>query len=113
VATGKLAPDEQLPSVRAQAERLVINPNTVARAYNELVQAGIARSHQGRGLFVNGRRTIYKKAERQRRLEPALDAFVNEAIALGFTTDQIVEEVRRKLSRLDMAPRESGVASDE
>ena len=113
VATGKLAPDEQLPSVRAQAECLVINPNTVARAYNELVQAGIARSHQGRGLFVNGKRTIYKKSERQRRLQPLLDAFVNEAIALDFTADQIVEEVRKKLSRLDMAPRESGDASEE
>lgn len=113
VATGQLVPDEQLPSVRGQAERLVINPNTVARAYNELVQAGIARSHQGRGLFVNGKRTIYKKSERQRRLQPSLDAFVNEAIVLDFTADQIVEEVRKKLSRMDMAPRESGDASDE
>ncbi len=113
VATGKLSTDEQLPSVRAQAEHLVINPNTVARAYNELVQTGIARSHQGRGLFVNGKRTIYKKSERQRRLQPLLDAFVNEAIALDFSADQIVEEVRKKLSRLDMAPRESGDASDE
>ena len=113
VATGQLAPDEQLPSVRAQAERLVINPNTVARAYHELVQAGIARSHQGRGLFVNGKRTIYKKSERQRRLQPTLDAFVNEAIALDFTANEIVEAVGRKLSQLDVASRESGDANDE
>ncbi len=113
VATGQLLTDEQLPSVRGQAERLVINPNTVARAYTELVQAGIARSHQGLGLFVNGKRTIYKKSERKRRLQPLLDAFVNEAIALDFTADQIMQEVRKKLSRMDMAPRESGDASDE
>ena len=68
VATGQLAPDEQLPSVRAQAERLVVNPNTVARAYNELVQAGVLRAHQGRGLFVNGKRAVYGKSERQRRV---------------------------------------------
>ncbi len=113
VATGKLAPDEQLPSVRAQAERLVVNPNTVARAYNELVQAGVVRSHQGRGLFVNGKRAVYGKAERQRRLQPALDAFVNEAVALGYTPEEIVREVGRKLSKLDMAPREPGDTSDE
>lgn len=113
VATGKLAPDERLPSVRAQAERLVINPNTVARAYHELVEAGIVRSHQGRGLFVNGTRTIFKKSERQRRLQPALEAFVHEAVALDFTADEIVQEVQKKLAQLDMSPRESGEGSDE
>ena len=114
VATGKLAPDEQVPSVRAQAERLVINPNTVARAYNDLVHEGILRSQQGRGLFVNGKqRTIFKKAERQRRLQPTLDAFVHEAVALAFSADEIMLEVRRKLSQMDMPPRGSGGASDE
>lgn len=112
VATGKLAAGDQLPSVRAQAERLVINPNTVARAYSELVQAGLVTAHQGKGLFVNGKRTIFKKAERQRRLQPALDAFVHEAVALDFTAEDIVREVQRKLSQLELPERRSGDAGD-
>lgn len=49
VATGKLAMGDPLPSVRALAEELVINPNTVARAYAELARDGLIEARPGRG----------------------------------------------------------------
>ena len=68
VATGALAPGEQLPSVRAVAERLVINPNTVARAYADLTRDGVIESQPGKGLYVAERRMLLSDEERVRRL---------------------------------------------
>lgn len=51
---GVLAPDEQLPSVRALARELGINPNTVAKAYQELENEGVIYSMGGRGSFISG-----------------------------------------------------------
>ena len=75
---------DQLPSVRALAERLVLNPNTVARAYAELSREGLIETRQGKGVFIASRRQVYTRAERLRRLEPALAALINEAVALNF-----------------------------
>src|SRR4051812_17906100 len=78
IATGKITPGEQMPSVRALAEELVINPNTVARTYADLIREGILEAHQGKGVFVARRRSIYTRTERVRRIEASLEAFVNE-----------------------------------
>lgn len=100
VAAGALVPDDQLPSVRELAETLVLNPNTVARAYGELVREGVAESRQGRGVFITRRRQIYIRAERLRRLEAALDGLVNEAVFLDFSPDEIREALDRRLAAL-------------
>src|SRR3569833_3899787 len=54
VASGRLTPGEELPPIRALAERLVINPNTVARAYRELEVAGVVIKRGTTGTFVSG-----------------------------------------------------------
>jgi GntR family transcriptional regulator len=101
VATKGLGPEEQLPSVRELAEKLVINPNTVAKAYGELVREGVAESRQGRGVFIIRRRQVYSRAERARRLEAALDGFVNEAVFLDFNADEIREALDRRLAAVE------------
>jgi GntR family transcriptional regulator len=93
---GKIAADEPLPSVRSLAEDLLINPNTVARAYSELVREGVLESRAGRGMFVSTRRQIYSTAERRRRIQQAVASLVAEAFMLGFTTEQIIDEVTRQ-----------------
>ncbi len=109
VATGALPPGEALPSVRSLAERLVVNANTVAHAYAELVRDGVLESHQGRGVFVASRkRQVYSRAERLRRLQQALDAFVHEAVFLDFTPDEIRKAVDDKLDELDLQSRPAG-----
>jgi GntR family transcriptional regulator len=96
VLAGKIADDEPLPSVRALAEELVVNPNTVVRAYSELAREGVIESHPGRGMFVSRRRQIYSSAERRRRMDQAVNSLVAEGFMLGFSADEIVEAVAAK-----------------
>jgi GntR family transcriptional regulator len=96
IAGGRVTADDPLPSVRSLAEELVINPNTVSRAYGELVREGILESRPGRGMFVSKRRQIYSRAERTRRLDQAVSSLVSQAFRLGLSAEEIVEEVTRK-----------------
>jgi GntR family transcriptional regulator len=108
VATGELAPGAALPSVRTLAERLVINFNTVAKAYAELVRDGVLESLQGKGFFVAQKRQVYSRAERLRRLRQAVDDFIHEAVFLDFTADEIRGAVDDKLAALDWGDRTTG-----
>ena len=109
VATGALAPGDAMPSVRSLAERLVVNANTVARAYADLVRDGVLESQQGLGFFVaSKKRQVYSRAERLRRLHQALDAFVHEAVFLDFSADDIRQAVDDKLADLDLQSKPAG-----
>lgn len=107
VAGGSLATGEQLPSVRALAEQLVINPNTVARSYAELVQEGVLESQAGKGLYVAPRQQKFSREERLRRLHQALDGFLNEVLFLDFASDEIIDLMQQKLTELDTRSREN------
>ena len=108
VATGALAPGDDMPSVRGVAERHVVNANTVAKAYAELVRDGVLESHHGKGFFVAEKRQVYSRAERLRRLRQALDAFVREAVFLDFSDDEIRRAVDDKLAELDRVAKPTG-----
>jgi GntR family transcriptional regulator len=95
VAQGRLVPGEQLPAIRALAEELVVNPNTVARAYQDLVREGLAEARAGVGLFVVARPRGLSREERARRLGEAVETFFHEAAAL----DCAFEEARMLLER--------------
>jgi GntR family transcriptional regulator len=101
VATGKLVAGEQVPTVRALAEELVLNPNTVARVYAELIREGVLEAQKGRGVFVARRRAVYTKAEKLRRLEATLEGYVNEGVYLGFSAEELREALERKLRALE------------
>src|SRR5918995_2052275 len=64
IATGALRPGEQLPGIRPLAEELVINPNTVAKAYRELEHEGVIELRQGAGAFISEKAPSKKDAER-------------------------------------------------
>ena len=83
VAGRALEVGEQLPTVRSLAEMLVINPNTVARSYQELIREGLLESRSGRGVFVAERRQVFSKAEQSRRLRHLAEQFCHEAALLG------------------------------
>jgi GntR family transcriptional regulator len=100
-ANGAAAPGDALPSVRALADRLVVNPNTVARAYAELVREGILEARPGKGYTIAERRQLYSRPERQRRLQEMLESFARESLILGFTPDEIRRALDRTLNRLD------------
>jgi GntR family transcriptional regulator len=105
VAAGELAAGEQLPSVRALAEQLVINPNTVARTYGDLVRDGVLEARPGKGVFVARRRPVYTRPERLRRIGPSLDAFVAQGVYLGFTPEEMRELLETKLKAYEEGQR--------
>ena len=94
---GNLRAGTQLPSVRALAEQLVVNPNTIVRAYQELVRDGVVQSQHGRGYFVGPKRQIYTKSERRRRLDQAVERLVSELMLLDFSMNDVLDAVQAKL----------------
>ena len=86
--TGLLEPDEKLPSVRALATQLAINPNTIQRAYAELEAEGYIYSVAGRGSFVSAGdgEHLRRIAELTGRLAPVLE----ELKSLGYTREQLL-----------------------
>jgi len=102
VARGTLAEGDPLPSVRGLAERLVLNPNTVARAYGDLSRDGVIETRPGKGVFVAKQRQVYTKAERLRRLSPAVETLINQAVGLGLTPADVRDAVARKLEEMGL-----------
>ena len=98
VATGRLAVGDQLPSVRALAEELVVNPNTVARAYTNLGREGLLESRAGRGVFVTRKRKMFTREEGRRRLGPLLEGLIGEAMVMDFSQEELREAFDKKLS---------------
>ncbi|HTN01460.1 GntR family transcriptional regulator [Planctellipticum variicoloris] len=89
VARGDLAAEERLPSVRQLSRDLVINPNTVARAYTELEREGMLHTRPGLGVFVAAVKTELTKDVRRRRLVELLDGLLTEAVHLGFSREEV------------------------
>lgn len=100
IATGEIKIGSQLPSVRGLAQQLTINPNTVAKAYAELVGEGWLEARQGLGLFVAPPRQRLSEAERDRRLDEALKRLVHEAIALGIPGDEVLTRLTNEFRTL-------------
>ena len=78
VAAGRLAPGEELPPIRVLAERLLVNPNTVARAYRELEQEGVVEKRRTAGTYVSDRASPLRRNQRLRILAERLDALLAE-----------------------------------
>jgi GntR family transcriptional regulator len=104
VARGELRADEQLPSVRALATELTVNPNTVARAYTELERDGTLVSRPGLGIFVARSRPELSRAARQRRLAELLDHWLTEAVHLGFCADEVLHLVAARVKQFHWNP---------
>ena len=91
---------DAVPSVRQLAKELVVNPNTVAKAYSELTRDGVLDGHPGRGYVVASRKNIFSKTERLRRLDLVLDTSISEALTLGFSSEEISERLHKRLEKL-------------
>jgi GntR family transcriptional regulator len=89
IETGALRPGEQLPGIRPLAEELVINPNTVAKAYRELEHDGVIELRQGAGAFVSDNAPTKKDADKLRAAQAAVAAAVEKLRARGVTDDEI------------------------
>ena len=107
IATGELAAGTRLPSVRGLAMQLTINPNTVARAYHQLIQEGLIESRKGVGVFVLEPRQQLSDAERRRRLDEATRRFINAVVALDFEPEELLDHLAGELAQLHSNDRSS------
>jgi GntR family transcriptional regulator len=94
VASGRLEPGEELPPIRVLAARLQVNPNTVARAYRDLEDAGVVEKRRTAGTYVSG--SPLAKKERREILTKSVDALLAEARQLDIGIDEVVDLVRAR-----------------
>src|SRR5215475_14508597 len=104
IETGALRPGEQLPGIRPLAEELVINPNTVAKAYRELEHEGVVELRQGAGAFVSGQAVKSKKAaDSLRTAQPIIAAAIARLRDRGLTDEEIRRLFEAELAGLARA----------
>jgi GntR family transcriptional regulator len=89
IETGALKPGEQLPGIRPLAEELVVNPNTVAKAYRELEHAGVVELRQGAGAFVAAQARTKHATTALRSGQQVVAAAVDKLRAHGLSDDAI------------------------
>lgn len=100
VATGRLKPGEQLPTVRELATDLRVNPNTVARAYDQLDIDNVITTQQGRGTYVRERPdNAHLSRVRQEQLKALVDGVIGKALSTGYTTDEIRDTFDAQITR--------------
>jgi DNA-binding transcriptional regulator YhcF (GntR family) len=96
VASGRLQEGEELPPIRVLAEQLLINPNTVARAYRELETAGIVTKRSTTGTYVSGAGSPLARRERLKILTERIEALLVEARQLSISTNEIIDLLRQR-----------------
>lgn len=96
VASGRLAAGEELPPIRMLAQELLVNPNTVARAYRELEIAGIVTKRRTAGTYVSDAGSPLERRERMRILGERADALLAEARQMDVTTDELFDLIRQR-----------------
>ena len=107
VASERLKAGDEMPSIRHLAQELLINPNTVARAYRELEGAGILLTRRGSGTRVSDRGSPLSREEKMKILGERADALIAEARQLGVELEEVVELVQRQHDKLGASePRE-------
>ncbi|MEA2689957.1 MAG: GntR family transcriptional regulator [Candidatus Eremiobacteraeota bacterium] len=100
VAVGALAPGERLPTVKALAMQLTLNPNTIAKVYRDLEREGVIETAPGRGSFVTGNGTVDKaRVVASEVAQRAVREAVREARALGVPRDELRKLVETEIAR--------------
>ena len=100
VAAGRLAPGEEVPPIRALAEQLVVNPNTVAKAYHELEREGVVTKKHGSGTYVSDNGSPLARRERTKILSQRIDALLAEARHMDVPLKEVIDLVRDRDSNL-------------
>lgn len=96
VASGRLEEGEELPPIRALSEQLLVNPNTVARAYRELELAGVVEKRRTAGTYVSAAGPRLGRRERLKVLAGRIDALLAEARQMDIDTETLIELLRQR-----------------
>ena|SRR3569833_41423 len=104
VETGALRPGDQLPTIRALAQELVMNSNTVVRAYRELEHEGIVELRHGLGAFISS--SVSAKSKAMRQAQHIVESAVERLSSLGITQEEM-----RRLFESELSAMEAGSMS--
>ena len=96
IAAGRLAAGEELPPIRVLAEKLVVNPNTIARAYRELELAGIVEKRRTAGTFVSDQGSPLARRERMKILTERIDQLLAEALQMDVSLDDVIKLLNQR-----------------
>jgi GntR family transcriptional regulator len=100
ISTGRLQPDDQLPTVRQLAVDLRINANTVAKVYMELERAGLVETRRGIGTFIQALPSpAVRRTDRERQMRTLVDRFLSDAAAHGFSADELLAQIKGRLNK--------------
>jgi GntR family transcriptional regulator len=95
IATGRLRPGDQLPTVRQMAVDLQVNANTVARVYAELERLGVIETKRGVGSFITASPAqAHPPREHERRVRTFITRVLADADAHGLTVDDVIAGLR-------------------
>lgn len=100
ISLGTLGPGASVPSVRELAQQLRVNPNTVARAYQRLTDAGVFAVRRGEGTFVADAPAQLRKSERNEALREAAVQYAGTALSVGATLEEATSELEHGYARL-------------
>ena len=104
IATGEISTGEKLPAVRTLAAELVINPNTVARAYSLLDQQGLVSAKTGSGTFVADPKLRDTDAAQINIVAERMDNIVTQGLNIGLKPDQIRGMFETRLKKFEHKP---------
>jgi GntR family transcriptional regulator len=96
VASGRLEPGEELPPIRALAEQLLVNPNTVARAYRELEMAGVVVKRRTAGTYVSDGASPLARRQRLKIISQRVDALLAEARQMDIDVEELLELIQER-----------------
>lgn len=96
-ASGTLKPGHAIPGIRPLAEKLRVNRNTVAKAYQELEREGVVETRAGKGCFISDNSSPLKKSFRQTVLNEAIDATIVQAHHFQIEDKELIELFRKRL----------------
>jgi GntR family transcriptional regulator len=101
IASGAVEPGALIPSVREMAQQLLVHPNTVARAFQELERRGLVEAKRGRGMEVTEAAPGLCRTHRQEILQARIRAALREAASSALPRDEIRKLVEDELARVN------------
>ncbi|MBN2139251.1 MAG: GntR family transcriptional regulator [Sedimentisphaerales bacterium] len=113
IARGELAGGDKLPTVRKLAAELVINPNTVARAYSSLERAGLVTTKTGSGTFVSDPKLRKSDGADVNILTERMDTLIARGLNLGLEAGDLTRLFERRLAKYVKTPQQQKEKNDE